>query len=201
MATRTKDGAGPLSLAAAALEAELGRYEQLVRDLGGTTITSDKTLQRARRSLEDCGSLEQSLSAALQGFAQAMQATQDRQQSCMEATVAAARRVEARFHARGALLERMKVLGERAREINEPVVAAINAGADGGAAEPLLSTLQTASDLTASIISDAEALQRAAKDDDWVDIERDTDALKQQLQAARNKILAAQRQVASRSPS
>lgn len=198
--TLKKDAEGPLGLAAVALDAELSRFEQTVRELNALTITTEKGLQRARRRLEQCGEHEEKLGGALQAFAAAMKETQDRQQRCMEGTITAAKRIEGRFHSRSELLERMKVLGERAREINDPVTAAMSGGEDD-AAKTLLTSLKAVSDLTATIISEADALARAAKEGDWHDIERDTDALKQQLQAARNKIVAAQRDVAERAPS
>lgn len=197
--TTKKENADPLTAAASALDAELARFEQTVRDLAATTITTEKGLQRARRRLEECGGHEETLSAALQGFAAAMQTTQARQHKCMEGTLEAAKRIEERFTSRAALLERMRDLGDRAKTINEPVASAM--GSDPSAPDALLTTLKAVSDLTADIISEADALQKAAKDSEWHDIERDTDALKQQLQAARNKIVAAQRNVAERAPS
>lgn len=52
-----------------------------------------------------------------------------------------------------------------------------------------------------SVISDAEALAQTSQQADWTDIARDAQALKQQLQAVRNRVLLGQRKLATRAPS
>jgi hypothetical protein len=202
MSARSKESEGPLTRAAVTLETELLHYEQGVKELGTTAITSEKSLHRARIGLERCAELERRLGAALQSFAEAMQETQNRQQQYIATSREAAERVQQRFNERNALLERMKVLGEHAKELNEPVAAAMTAGSEEASpTSKLLSSLEAVGERTASVIDEADALQRAARDDEWLDIERETGTLKQQLQSARNKVLIAHRNVAGRSPS
>ncbi len=198
MSSRPKTAEGPLTRAAAALESEIGRYEEALKEIATTPIHTEKALHRARLRLEQCAELEQRLGVALQAFADAMRETQGRQQKGMDASREAAQRIEQRFASRSALLGRMQGLADQARGIGEPVNAVSSAGADDA---QLLKSLQEAGDLTSAAISEADGLLQAAKADEWNDIERDTETLKAQLQAARNKLLLAQRTVAGRSPS
>jgi hypothetical protein len=190
----------PLAAAAAALETELGRYEATSAELDSLPLTSDKTLQRARKVLEECAAHQERLAVLLPAFAQAMQVAQARQQECMEVTARGTAKIKTRFEERMALLERVALLGQSAQEINEPVAAVLEGGEEKAPAE-LLKSLDEVGARTEAVIAEADAVQRAAQEGDWLDIARDADALKQQLQAARNKVLIAQRNVASRAPS
>lgn len=200
----TKDRlTGPLTLATAELEAEILHYEQTSASLDKLPLNSEKTLQRARKVLEECAAHQERLAVLLPAFAQAMQAAQARQQACMNVTAEGTQRIKTRFEERVVLLERIAALGQRAQAINEPVTAIL--GRDSGqgdpAAEALLRSLDEVGALTEAVIAEADELARAANASEWVDIARDAEALKQQLQAARNKVLVAARNVASRAPS
>lgn len=200
MATSTKNPTGPLAAAAAALEAELRKYDDTSAELGRTALTSEKTLQRARKLLEECAAHQERLAQLLPEFAQAMQTAQAKQQACMDATAEATAKIKARFEDRMALLERVAALGERAQAINGPVAAVMDGQTERTAAE-LLKSLEEVGTRTEAAIAEAAAVHEAAQGSDWQDIARDTDALRQQLQSARNKILVAQRSVAERAPS
>lgn len=200
MATSTKTPNGPLAAAAAALESELRKYEETSAELEKITLTSEKTLQRARKVLEDCAAHQEKLATLLPEFAQAMQAAQAKQQECMDATARGTMRIKERFEDRMALLERVAALGQKAQDINGPVSAVVDGTGERTPAE-LLKTLEEVGARTEAVIAEAALVHEAAQGADWQDIARDTDALKQQLQSARNKILVAQRNVAARAPS
>lgn len=200
MPTSTKTPMGPLAAAATALENELRRYEETSAELERITLTSEKTLQRARKVLEECAAHQEKLATLLPEFAQAMQAAQAKQQECMEATARGTMRIKERFEDRMALLERVAALGQKAQDINGPVAAVVDGTGERTPAE-LLKTLEEVGARTEAGIAEAASVHEAAEGADWQDIARDTDALKQQLQSARNKLLVAQRSVAARAPS
>lgn len=200
MPTSTKTPMGPLAAAATALENELRRYEETSAELERITLTSEKTLQRARKVLEECAAHQEKLATLLPEFAQAMQAAQAKQQECMEATARGTMRIKERFEDRMALLERVAALGQKAQDINGPVAAVVDGTGERTPAE-LLKTLEEVGARTEAVIAEAASVHEAAEGADWQDIARDTDALKQQLQSARNKLLVAQRSVAARAPS
>jgi hypothetical protein len=109
-------------------------------------------------------------------------------------------RIQQRIQNRSALLERFSALGDRARALNEPV-AALEAKQGEANAQDLLTTLGEVATRTEAVIAEADTLGADAQTDDWQDIAREATTLKQQIQSARNKILVAQRDVASRTPS
>lgn len=188
-----------LSQAAQRLEQELARFEEIVAELG-RPLNSDKSLQRARQALESCSRCEARLAEHLHGFANAMQTLQARQQRCMELVRAGADHIQGRHQERTALLERVAALGTSAREVSEPL-AGIGEDAWANESPELLASVREVSTRLETVIDEAERVAEAAQASDWTDIARDAHALKQQLQAVRNRVLLGQRKLASRAPS
>jgi hypothetical protein len=188
-----KKNEGPLTAASQALEDELRTFEELVEELARLHVNSDKTLQRARHSLEACSEFEQKLAGRLRAFAEAMQLMQAKQQECMKTALEHAQRIQQRNDARNALLERVNALGLRARDINAPMNELVADEASHGDAAHVLARIQDVGERLEAVIAEAAAVACAAKEEDWQDIARDADVLKQQLQSARNKVLVAQR--------
>ena len=134
-------------------------------------------------------------------FSEAMQRSQERQERAMKQALESAERIRLRHEARSQLLERVNALGERARDINEPMAALSADAGDPANAQEVLSSVKEVSVRLDQVIEEAAALAAAAREADWVDIGRDADVLKQQLQAARNKLQLAERSAAARAPS
>jgi chromosome segregation ATPase len=199
-APSSKKAETPLAKAAAALEAELLEYEKFVAEVKRMNMDNEKAMHRAKDLLEHCAAGEQRMAERLQAFAAAMQDVQVRQQACIAEAVQAAEKIQQRIQNRSALLERFSALGDRARALNEPV-AALEAKQGDASAQDLLSTLTEVAARTEAVVAEAEALGGDAVNADWPDIAREATTLKQQLLAARNKILLAQRDVAGRTPS
>jgi hypothetical protein len=185
--------------AAQNLEQELGRFEQLLIELG-RPVNSDKALHRARQHLEACSQCEARLAENLHAFAAAMRSMQARQQRCMEVVRTSAEHIQARHQERTALLERVANLGNRAREVSEPLTTVSEESWSNESPELLASMKEVGTRLEA-VIDEADAVGASAAEADWTDIARDAQALKQQLQAVRNRVLLGQRKLASRAPS
>ncbi len=200
MTTRTEDL--NLQTVAEGLIGDLRKLEDTIREAQRLDINSAKNLQRGRRLLESCSEQEQRLAGHLQGLASAIQTTQLRIATCMEHTVDFSRRVAERAEIRSVLLDRLGGLGKRASEINQPVAEAVAAQAAGTAdGTILLATVTEVVARTEGLLDEAAAVARDAKDAEWVDIARDADGLRQQVQALRGKVLILQRGLAERAPS
>lgn len=199
--SQTKTAEGSLVAAARTLEGEVARYEQTLADLARTDIVSEKTLLRAGRSLEACAEHQQRLAGFLQAFAAAMGEIQARQEKCIAATGEAMHHVKSRHDARAELLTRVAALGVRAREINEPIEGLGGVSAEANVSASVIGSLEEVRTKTEEVIAEAGALRTLAKESDWHDIERDTDALRQQLEDARNKMMRIHRTLAARAPS
>jgi hypothetical protein len=189
----------PLSQAAQQLEAELSRFEELLVELG-RPVNSDKALHRARQGLEACSQCEARLAQNLHAFADAMRAMQARQQRCMEVVRTNAEHIQSRHEERNALLGRVASLGTRAREVSEPL-ASVSEESWSSESPELLASMREVGTRLESVIEEADAVTTSAEQADWVDIARDAQALKQQLQSVRNRVLLGQRKLASRAPS
>jgi chromosome segregation ATPase len=201
MSNTDKKAGGPLTSAASALEGEIKRFEELVAELGRLGVNSEKSLGRARQLLEEVAGYEQRLGTHLREFSEAMQRSQERQEQAMKQALASAERIRLRHETRSQLLERVNALGARARDINEPMAALNEDSGDPANAQAVLSSVKEVSVRIDQVIEEAAELAAAAREADWVDIGRDADVLKQQLQAARNKLQLAERSAAARAPS
>lgn len=199
--SQNKAAEGRLVTVARALEGEVARYEQSLAELGRAEIVSEKTLLRAGRSLEACAEHQQRLAAHLQAFAAAMGEIQARQEKCIAATGEAMHHVKARHEARADLLVRVAALGAQAREINEPIEGLATTPEEPAVSANVLGSLEEVRSKTEAVIAEASALRTLAKEGAWHDIERDTDALQQKLEDARNKMLRIHRTIAARAPS
>jgi len=198
----TKDDQPNLQTVAEGLLADLRKLEDTIREGKRLEINSAKNLQRGRRLLEACSEHEQRLAGHLQTLASAIQATQTRIATCMEDTVDLANQVAQRAESRTLLLERLGGLGKRASEINQPAAAAVEAQTAGEADNvSLLATVTEVVARTEGLLEEAATVAKEAKDDDWSDIARDADGLRQQVQALRGKVLILQRGLAERAPS
>jgi chromosome segregation ATPase len=201
MSNTDKKANGPLTIAASALEGEIKRFEDLVAELGRLGVNSEKSLGRARQLLEEVAGYEERLGAHLRELSLAMQRSQERQEVAMKQALENAERIRLRHETRSQLLERVNALGERARDINEPMAALTAEAGEPANAQVVLNSVKEVSVRIDQVIEEAAALAAAAREADWVDIGRDADVLKQQLQAARNKLQLAERSAAARAPS
>jgi hypothetical protein len=190
---------GSLLDAARALQEDLNRFETISAELSRAPINSEKSLQRARQTLESCCEQEAKLADSLRGFAAAMQEMQLTQQRCMEMTAEATQRIQQRQEQRMALRERLVRVGESAREVSLPVAELPEESAT--IPVEMLASLQEVERRLSAVIGEAAEISEIAQRDEWADVERDIQALSQQLQAVRNRVLLCQRKVASRAPS
>jgi len=195
----SKSHESPLLSAARSLSDDLERFEKLSAELSRLVINSDKTLQRACRGLLECSEHETKLAETLRGFAAAMQAVQQTQQRCLEQTAAATERVRQRQSQRSQLIERLQVLSQQAREVSAPVTALPEASPSSGA--EVLGPLHEIARRLELVIEEARQVAMLAQEDEWVDVERDTQALEQQLLAAKNRVQLSLRRLAQDAPS
>jgi chromosome segregation ATPase len=196
-----KEKESPLVASAVALENELATWEETLVEASRLEVTSDKQLHRAKNLLEACGASERVLAEQLHAFVTAMQSLQDRQRGCMERTLEEAKKIQDRVATRSALLERFADLGRRAGEINEPVAAVMEAIGRKAPPDDLVGPLAIVATKTEEVVDAADAVAKDARQAEWLDIAREADALKQQIQSVKNKVISAHRNVASRASS
>jgi hypothetical protein len=191
----------PLVVAAAALDEELRRYDSLADEAKRSHIDSAKTLERAVRIIQESTGRNETVQDKLRGLVAEIEAARIRQVESLNTLLEAAQRTQARSEQYDALLKRFAALGESARQVNALAVEVdTQRRADAGETE-LVERLGTMETQMAGVVAEANALAALASEQDWSDLARQADAVRQQVLAAKNKISAARRAAVARAPS
>lgn len=187
MGTKNGEGRAPLTEAAAALEAELKRFEELSAAARKVPLDSEKNLGRAARALAETADSQERTAVLVRALVEAINRARDHQQQTAEVLLARAEELKAQTENLEALLGRFKTLGADAREIQALVQAASERGAARDI-EGALAILDQAREKIDGIATRATDLATDAKAKGIADVEREADSLRQQLLAARNKL-------------
>jgi hypothetical protein len=167
-----------LVTAASALDAELVRFEEATISFRKLSLNSQKNLERATKMLTDLADVEATLGKQVQVLVGAIAHVRDRQMAQLEVVRAKADEINARTLAFQALLEQFKNLGVDAAGLNDKLQASATAGA------PLLDLHAEMGELAAK----AQGLAEIAKGQDFEDLARQADGLRQQILSARSKL-------------
>jgi hypothetical protein len=191
----------PLVLAAAALDEELRHYDSLAEEAKRSHINSAKTLHRAVRVVQESTARNETVQGKLRGLVTQIEEARTRQVESLNTLLEAAQRAQARSEQYDALLNRFAALGESARHVNTLAGEADAKRQAGGPEADLLEGLGSIETQMAGVVAEAEALATLASEQDWADLKGQADAVRQQVLAAKNKLAAARRAVATRAPS
>ncbi len=183
-----KDDELSLKEAAARLEAELDSFEALSASVRKMPLGSRKNLERAARALSEAAGYEERIGASLRGLLSAINAAGRRQEESAASIVARGKEIEARGKEYEEVLESYARIGDEAVELTALAREIVAAKGEGGGErlEDLLGRM-------ASLGERLSDLGRTAAAKEMEDIGRDADALKQQIAAARNKLLLLRR--------
>lgn len=164
--------------AAEELEDELGQLETLSRAVRKNRLDSEKSIVRAAKELSEALALPERLATGLRGLATAMREMETRQHAALEPLAAFAQEVQARMKKLEEHMRAFAALGKAAGE-----ATALLQGA-GERAE----LVESAKVQLSGIADGARALLEAARADDFPDVAREADALKQRVTALRRKL-------------
>jgi hypothetical protein len=187
MASKNGESRATLTEAAAALEAELKRFEELSAAARKVPLDTEKNLGRAARALQETADSQERTATLVRALVEAINRARDHQQQTAEVLLARAEELKAQTEHLEAMLGRFKTLGVDAREIQGLVQSAGEKGAARDL-EGALATLDQAREKIDAIAVRATELATDAKDKGISDVEREADSLRQQLLAARNKL-------------
>ncbi|MDB4997784.1 MAG: hypothetical protein JWM74_5216 [Myxococcaceae bacterium] len=198
--TKTEQpGLSDLGAAAAALEAELRRFEELGEIARRVPLNSEKNLDRAARATQEAAEAQERVAAAVNALIAAITVARQRQEGHAHSILERAKEIQARTGEFHELLKRFGALGEEAKGIHALVQeAAALKKEDGSVSLEALGRLEQVSERMASIVTTAQDVAKDAKARGIDDIERQADALKQQVQSARNKLLLLQQNLVAR---
>ncbi len=178
-----------LAQAAAGLELELRRFDELAATVNKIPLDSEKNLERAGKPLSEVADSEQRVTANVRALLEAMHAERDRKEASEAPHRRRAAEIEARVKDFSGLLERLSALGSEAAEINglvQELAAAMKEAA--GDKRGALTRIEEVQSRMGQAVENAQSLQNAAKEKDVVDIAQQADSIRQQIAAARNRL-------------
>ena len=180
----TKAEAPDLVRAAERIESDLRALEELAASVGKMRLHTEKSIARAARELASALEQPEQLAEGLKQLAQAMAATQLRQQAALSSLAPVAERLQQKSARFGEYMQRFAALGEQARETTELMKAALRDGktsGDGALREDVELRLE-------GLMNGAKSLADSAEEDDFTEIARDADALRQRIQSLRGRL-------------
>lgn len=165
---------------AEALETEMARLESIAWAAKRARLDSEKNIAKAAGELKEAIAMPARLAERLQALAAAMARMQERQQAALQPLAEFAGELQQRTARLGQHMEAFATLGRAAGEVSAAL---------GGAAETPDEAARGAADARLQEIADgARALFEAARDDDFPEIAREADVLKQRLSSLRKRL-------------
>jgi hypothetical protein len=165
--------------AAETLEDELEKLEALSRTVCKIRLDSEKNISKAARELNLAAAMPERLGESLRALAAAMQEMQQRQQAALEPLAVRATEIQQRMQRLGEHMQAFALLGKAAGEVTA-LLQAEQRESD--------SALQQVETQLAQIAEGARVLFEQARADDFTDVARQADALKQRIAALRGRL-------------
>lgn len=201
MASITPKDVSPLVAAAAALDAELHAYDDLAREVRRVPLTSEKGLQRAVHIVQESAGRNDAVQQKVRALVEQIEQARARQVESLQALLEAARAVQARAEQHDELMRRFAALGESAQSVSA-MAAELTAKRQAGAADAeVLHALDEVEARMGTVVSEAVSLVALAADQEWTDLARQADAVRQQVLSAKNKLAMARQKLATTAPS
>lgn len=197
MNKRDKNARSDLVTAAEALDRELRTFEGLAEAVRKHPLSSQKNLERMAATLKEVTESDDRLSAGIQALLAAINHARERQEAQARAVHARALELQQRTEELGALQQRYAALGVSAGELNALMQQIAARKSETGASDAdLAAGLGELIEKLGQIAGEAKHLTETARERDFVDVMQQADALRQQLQAARNKLAQLQKSLA-----
>jgi len=200
MSKRERQDPTELVQAAEGVEEELRRFEALADTVLRTPLDSEKNLERASKALREVAESDERLVAQLQKLVAAVGGVRDRQQEHARGVNARAEQLQARTQAFQELLQGYAGLGRSASELNavvQDIAARKQQATTSEDNRALAGSLEQLLERMALVAEEAQGLATSASEQDFTDISRQADSLRQQLLSARNKMALLQKGLAA----
>lgn len=188
---RASNKPSAFAAAAAALESELKRFEDIAASLARSPLNSEKAIEHAARLTRDAADAQARFAEQLHGLVALVGTANERQRSAAATINGRVSDIDARTTEHTAFGVRLGQLGEEARGINALVQEATSGGGMPTSPERLAELIERLEEIVARMdgaVARAQDVAREATAADFVDVARQADALRQQLLAARNRV-------------
>lgn len=180
-----------LAEVADAMQQELKKFEQLAEGLQKAPVNSQKSLERCAKLLTDVAASDERLGAMVRDLVSVISSVRERQHAQADAIHKRALYIQERTEMFQKLMERYGELGKAAADLNQMAQGIQSEAKNANNAEQngtFVQGLQTLQDSMAKLAEGAEILTNVARDQDFQDISRQADSLRQQLLATKNKV-------------
>lgn len=177
--------------AALALDREFLQMERLARELERLENPNDKGLERSQTLLAEVEVSRERMAANMQVMVQALELLRQRNESAEKIIAERAAVVQERQIAGEKLLERYRLLAEMVRQITAAIIPfqrlkGDNISPDDRAA--LASHIPQINEQLAVLVEESNKLMKDARDACMKALERNTDSLRQSLEAVRRRL-------------
>jgi len=190
---KSKSGAdSPLVASAEAFDATLKRFAALSDGLRKGALDSQRNLERAAEALKQVAGCEEELQANAQALMAALGIARDAQQTQAELVRVRALEIQARGEELARLMRGFEAIGQDAAALNTSAqqLASRKRTPDEMVKDgALLAGLDELRERMTGVLAAGEKLAADARAVDFEDLARKVDSLRQQILAARNKIV------------
>ena len=189
MSKRSQSESSELVSAAAAIEEELRRFESLAREVREGPLRAQKHLEKMGHLLTQVADCDERLVGHMRTLLGVLNGWRDRQQTLATEVNDRAQELQKRTTQYQALMERFAGLGREAGTLSASMQGLAGRTNQGEPVKPeeLIQSLQGVNEGMARVAESAQSLAHDAREQDFLDISRDAESLRQQLLAALNR--------------
>ena len=183
--------------ASESLDRSLRRFEDLVTAARRHPLSSQKTIERAARAIQEAAESQRDVARDLHALIDGIELARARNQAASEALGARAEEIQARSTQLGELLQRFGELGEAAHSINGMVQEALPGGGPpkdkSQLSAGLLEALRRVLARMAEVLAQAQSLEHDAGELEMNELAKQAETVRQQVLEARKKLLTLER--------
>jgi methyl-accepting chemotaxis protein len=189
MSKRQQSSSSELVDAAMAIEEELRRFESLAEEVRTSPLRSQKNLEKMGKLLNSVADCDERMVAHMRSLLGVLNGWRDRQQTLAAEVNSRAQELQERTKVYQSLMERFAALGQEAGALSTHMQELAGRTQQGQPmkAEEIISSLQMVNERMTEVAESAGRLASDAEAQDFADVARDADSLRQQLLAARNR--------------
>jgi chromosome segregation ATPase len=175
-----------LSAAVQALDEELARFDQLAQAARRVPLTSERNLEKAARAINEAAESQKRVTEHIQRLIDAISSAREKHDATASELVQTRDLVQARGEQYQAQLTRFAALGKEAGEISAGVKAL--GELKGRPNGEVVAELTSIEERMSRVVDGATALSKETRGEAMEELSGQCDALKQQVQAALNKV-------------
>jgi DNA repair exonuclease SbcCD ATPase subunit len=179
--------------AAQAVEEEVRRLEDLAAHACRSKLNTEKGIARAAKELQETMEQQERLAVTLRAFGEVIVSVQRRQHAALEPINQHASQIQKRMTRLAEHMQSYGALGVKANDLAKLLQGVASARKEGDTPEEAAEERRTrllveVEQRFSSLLEEAKALAELAREEEYPDVEREADALKQKMQAMRSRL-------------